>query len=123
MLYSIYRMTVKILKLHVWCENVKIFPLFTQRYNRRQYVSLKSVNHYSCIGIRYAKLFEAAKISCSNHEILVLFEHGFYLTKPMWAPICLHVVTRESVAALTNHSAYAFVREKVACVYDVVATL
>ena len=40
-------------------------------------------------------------------RFLVLFEHGFYLTKP----ICLNEVTRESVAALTDHFADAFVRE------------
>ena len=39
------------------CENVKIFPYFTQRYNGRHNVSRKSVNQYSCMGIRYAKLF------------------------------------------------------------------
>ena len=50
----------------------------------------------------------------------MLFEYGFYLTKPIWPPICLHDVTRESVAALTDHSAYAFVRENVACVYSLV---
>ena len=49
----------------------------------------------------------------------MLFEHGFYLTKPVWALICLHDVTRESVAALTDHFADVFVREKVASVYDV----
>ena len=57
------------------------------------------------IGIRYAKLFEAAKIL--DH---VLFEHDFYLTKPFW----------ESVSALTDHFADAFVRENFARVYDVV---
>ena len=31
-----------------------------------------------------------------------------------WALICLHDVTRESVAALTDHFADAFVRENVA---------
>ena len=35
--------------------------------------------------IRYAKLFEAAN-PCSNHEIHVLFEHGFYLKKPKLGP-------------------------------------
>ena len=38
MLDSIYHMTLKQLKLHFWCENVKIFPYFTQRYNGRHYV-------------------------------------------------------------------------------------
>ena len=37
--------------------------------------------------------------------------------------MCLHDVTQESVAALTDHFADAFVRENVARVYDVVATL
>ena len=45
MLDSIYHMTFKHLKLHFWCENVKIFPYFTQRYNECHFVSRKSVNH------------------------------------------------------------------------------
>ena len=36
---------IKHLKLQFWCENVKIFPYFTQRYNGRHYVSRKMVNH------------------------------------------------------------------------------
>ena len=46
----------------------------------------------------------------------------FNLTKPIWALICLHDVTRERVVALTDHFADAFVSENVLCVYDVVAT-
>ena len=38
MLDSIYHMTLKYLKSHFWCENVKSFPYFTQRYNGRHYV-------------------------------------------------------------------------------------
>ena len=45
---------------------------------------------HSCIGIHYAKLFWSCKNPRSNHEILVLFGHGFYLTKPILALICLH---------------------------------
>ena len=37
----------------------------------------------------------------------------FNLTKPLWALICLHDVTRENVAALTDHFADAFVRKNV----------
>ena len=33
----------------------------------------------------------------------MLFEHGFYLTKPNWTLICLHDVTRESIAVMTDH--------------------
>ena len=54
---------------------------------------------------------------CSNHEIHVLFEHGFYLKKPYWALICMHDVTLICVAALTGHFADAFVRENVTRVY------
>ena len=54
---------------------------------------------------------------CSNHEIHVLFEHGFYLKKPKKALIGMHDVTLESVAAVTDHFADAFVRENVARVY------
>ena len=53
----------------------------------------------------------------------MLFEHGFYLTKPMWVLICMHDDTRVSVAALTGHFPDAFVGENVALVYDIVAML
>ena len=53
----------------------------------------------------------------------MLFELGFYLAKPYWALICLHDVTRESVAAMTDHFPDAFVGKNVVRVYDVVATL
>ena len=59
------------------------------------------------------------KNPCSNHEIHVLFEHGFQLDKSL---NCLHDVAWESVAALTDHFPDAFVRENVVRVYDVVAT-
>ena len=36
---------------------------------------------------------------------------------------CLHDVAWESVEALTDHFAYAFVRENIARIYDDVATL
>ena len=47
---------------------------------------------------------------------------AFNLKKPIWALICLHDLIRESVAALTDHFADAFVRENVLHVYDVVGT-
>ena len=47
----------------------------------------------------------------------MLFEHGFYLKNLNWALICMHDVTLESVAAVTDHFADAFVRENVARVY------
>ena len=47
----------------------------------------------------------------------MLFEHGFYLNSLNWALICMHDVTRESVAAVTGHFVDAFVRENVARVY------
>ena len=45
MLDSIYHMALNYLKSHFWCENVSIFPYFTQRYDGRHYLSRKSVNH------------------------------------------------------------------------------
>ena len=45
MLDSIYHMNLKYLKMHFWCENVKIFDYFTQRINGRHYVSGKSGHH------------------------------------------------------------------------------
>ena len=48
---------------------------------------------------------------------------AFNMTKPISALISLHDVIRESVVAMTDHFVDAFVRENVARVYDVVATL
>ena len=48
---------------------------------------------------------------------------AFNLRKPIWALICLHDITWESVAALAVHFTDAFVRKNVARAYDVVATL
>ena len=45
MLDSIYHTNLKYLKMHFWCENVKIFAYFTQLIDGRHYVSGKSVNH------------------------------------------------------------------------------
>ena len=47
----------------------------------------------------------------------MLFEHGFYLKMPKLCPDLLHGVTLESVAAVTDHFADAFVSENVARVY------
>ena len=47
----------------------------------------------------------------------MLFEHGFYLRSLNWALICMHNVTLESVAAVTDHFADAFICENVARVY------
>ena len=49
-----------------------------------------------------------------------MFEHGFYFYKNLnWALNCLHDLTRESVAALTDHFPDAFA-ENVVRVYDIV---
>ena len=47
----------------------------------------------------------------------MLFEHGFNYKSLKWALICMHDVTLESVAAVTDHFTDAFVRENVARVY------
>ena len=49
------------------------------------------------------------KNPCVNDEIDVLLNMAFNVTKPIWALICLHEVTPESIAALTDHFASAFV--------------
>ena len=69
------------------------------------------------------KLYEASKCHVQIMRFTCCLNMAFNLTKPIWALICLHDVTRESIAALTDHFADAFVREKVACVYEVVSTL
>ena len=46
----------------------------------------------------------------------MLFEHGFYLKKPKLGPDLYDDVTRESVVAVTDHFADAFVRENEAFV-------
>ena len=41
MLDSVYHMTLKLLKkYHFWCENIKLLPSFTQRYNGRHFTTL-----------------------------------------------------------------------------------
>ena len=47
----------------------------------------------------------------------MLFEHGFYLKNLNCALICMHDVTLENVATVTDHFADGFVRENFACVY------
>ena len=64
------------------------------------------------MGICYAKLFEAAKIHVQIMRFTCCLNMAFNLTKSIWALICLHDKTRESVASLTNHFADAFVRKK-----------
>ena len=56
---------------------------------------------YSCIGIRYRKLFEAAKIHVQIMRFTCCLNMAFNLTKPIWTLICLHDVTQKSVAAFT----------------------
>ena len=68
------------------------------------------------MGIRYTKLLKPQN-PCSNHEIHVLFELGFYLKNLKLGPDLLYDVTLECVAAVTDHFADAFVRENVARVY------
>ena len=48
MIDSIYHMTLNFIKIFLCvcvCETVKLLPSFTQRYNGRHNVSLKSLNH------------------------------------------------------------------------------
>ena len=52
MLDSIYHMTLILLKNCIfWCENVKILPFFTQRYDGSHYVML--VNLYPLVVYRF----------------------------------------------------------------------
>ena len=71
------------------------------------------------MGIRYAKLFEVAKIHVQIMRFTCRLNMAFNLTKPTWALICMHGITQESTVALTDHFADVFVRESVARVYDV----
>ena len=48
---------------------------------------------------------------------------AFNLTKPIRAMICLHDVTREGIAAMTDYLADVFVHKNVAPVFHVVAML
>ena len=86
-------------------------------------ISNKFERPNSCIEIRYAKLFEAAKIHVQITRFTSCLNMVFSLTKPIWALICLHDVTRGSFAALTDHFTDAFVSQNVAGVYGVRATL
>ena len=81
------------------------------------------MKEHSCIGIRYAKLFEATKIHVQIMRFTCCLNMAFSLTKTIWALLCLHDIKRESVAALTDYFADAFVRENVTHVYDIVVML
>ena len=75
------------------------------------------IHDHSCIGIRYAKLFESAKSmfkSCLNMAFTWQSLSGLWY-------VCMTLQRKRS--ALTNHFAIAFVCENVALVYDVFATL
>ena len=77
---------------------------------------LQCVNNHSCIGVRYAKLFEAAKTHVQIMRFTCCLSMAFSLTKPIWALICLRDVTRKSIVALTDHFADALVRENVTAI-------
>ena len=68
------------------------------------------------------KLFEAIKIHVQIMRFTCYLNMALSLTKPFWALICLHDATWESVVALTDHFADAFLCENVAHIYDVVVT-
>ena len=72
------------LKSHFWRKIVIILSLCTQRCDKRHNISRKSVNHYSCIEFiarsclkTLSVRIQMIKNPCSNHEIHVLFEHGY----------------------------------------------
>ena len=56
---------------------------------------------------------------CSNHEICVLFEHGFYLKILKTDQVCLHEVMRQNIAAQNAHFVYAFVDVNIASGNDI----
>ena len=89
----------------------------------KEMINKEMIKQDSCIRINYSKLFEAAKIHVQIMIFTCCLNMAFYLTKPIWALICLHDVTQESVGTLTDHFTDAFVRENVDCIYDIVATL
>ena len=72
------------------------------------------VKLYSCMAIRYAKVFEAAKIHVQIMSFTCCLNMGFTIKCLNLALFCMHDVTRESVAAETDHFTDAFVRENVA---------
>ena len=60
---------------------------------------------------------------CSNHEIHVLFEHGFNLTILKISPDLFVRHQTKSVAARTDHYVDVFVHQKCCTHYDVVMIL
>ena len=52
-------------------------------------------------------------------KFMCYLDMAFSLTKPIWVLICLHDVTGERAAALTDHFSDAFVRKNHAHLYDV----
>ena len=79
-------------------------------------------SNYSCMGIRYAKLFEATKSmfkSWDSHAV----EHGFYLKKPKLGPD-LHAWRYTGMCCGRDWSFRRCFRSRKRCtrLYDVVAT-
>ena len=58
------------------------------------------------------KLLEAAKVHVHIMRFTCCLNMAFNLTNPIWAMICLHDVTREGIAAMTDYLADLFVRKK-----------
>ena len=83
-----------------------------------------SVIEHSCMGIRYAKLFEAAKSTFKSWDSRAVWTWLLLEKSLNWALLCMHDVSLESIAAVANHFAGAFVPENVVriYIYDVVAT-
>ena len=75
---------------------------------------------HSCIGIRYAKLFEATKMHVQIFRFTCCLNMVLNLTNPKLGFDLF--VCRYMVAALTDHFANAFVRKNVKYVYNVVGT-
>ena len=77
MLYSIYHVTLKLLKITFWRENVKKLPSFMQRYNGRHnaqaFVSITSKisrrGHCHCTNedIRYFNLYHESYLEYAQY--------------------------------------------------------
>ena len=75
---------------------------------------------FSCIFLHGNSLREAVwscKIQVQIMRFTCCLNMAFTWKGLNWALICMHDVTRESVAAVTDHFADAFVRENIARVY------
>ena len=79
-----YDMTLKLLKIAFWRENVMNMPYFTKRYNGRHYAMLLNLYMYTTSGLSIFILYGVISLpdatSCDINGIYDLLDNNMYIT-------------------------------------------